>query len=526
VIDVGPSNGSENPRLLISNGRQGHYITLSYCWGDKANLCTESGTLELFTTSIPFEQIPKTIQEAIVTTRRLGIQYLWVDTLCILQDSLEDWLREAKNIASIYRNSLLTIAAADSVDSEGGLFREKQRLRSRPVKIAPHLVPSGLGTPQYIYAFGDRQETNDGFRRESRLDERGWVLQEQLLSPRTLNFSSQELYWDCPGLSASESYPAGIPKDHDRNFERRYFTELKTRILGASLPVDRERVHMLWQRMLVLYSKRKLSRQTDKLVALAGAANQVSIALNDKLLAGLWVKWLWRDLLWWVDRPEDSSAPLNTNPRDIEESKLRASSRRSAPLKTRIPTSLKRTSQASHPFPSTVGPKDFHAPSWSWASIQGPISYDFPLGTSYLRYYPCLQVLSYKEDILPESEGVSGSITIRGLLLPAKLDPTSNEWATPCWVPSVPRARRMWPPMWLKSDTMAESIVWKPDAEDDIGEDIQCLVVAASHQFIVALGLIPMAGELNEHRRVGLLYWSSFYYAVPEEVEYQVLTLV
>jgi hypothetical protein len=234
VIDVGSTDGSKDPYLFISKGKRANSTSLSYCWEERANLCTESITLESFTKSIPFRRIPKTIQEAIITTRRLGIRYIWVDTLCILQDSVEDWLREVKNIASVYRNCALIIAAADSVDSEGGLFRKRRRSRTRPVQIAPQVAPFSSST-EPVFAFGDRQESNDGFRCGSRLDKRGWLLQEQLLSPRTLNFSTQELYWECSSLLASESYPAGIPRDHDHGFERRYFMELKTKMVENDL---------------------------------------------------------------------------------------------------------------------------------------------------------------------------------------------------------------------------------------------------------------------------------------------------
>jgi hypothetical protein len=446
------------------------------------NLRTESGTLEGFKKSIPFHNIPKTIREAITTTRKLGIQYLWVDTLCILQDSTEDWLREAKNISSIYRNSVLTIAAADSVDSEGGLFRQRVRSRTRPVRIAPRIAPfSKICSHKLIFAFGDRQESNDAFRCESRLDKRGWVLQEQLLSPRTLSYSSQELYWECPALLASESYPAGIPKDHDRNFERRYFTELKMKMSGSHAPSDRARVHMLWQHAVELYSRRELSMETDKLVALAGAANQVSKALDDTFLAGLWVKRLWRDLLWWVERKPSSSAP------------------------------------------SAARPKEFKAPSWSWASVKGPISYKFPEGSSYLRYYPCVQVLGYGEKVHTVSNRVPGFVAVCGAILPAIVPAYPSLIAGAQGKPG--RTADLLQPSWPTSESLYYQPVWKPDTEDLISEPIQCLIVASSHQYVIGLGLLPTGRKPNEYRRVGLTYWSGHYHSFPNEIEFQIITI-
>lgn len=140
---------------------------------------------------------------------------------------------------------------------------------------------------------------------------------------------------------------------------------------------------MLWQQTVERYSRRHLSFEADKLVALAGAAHQVSQVLDDTFLAGLWVNSLWRDLLWWS---EAHSASL---------------------------------------IPSTRYSR-FRASSWSWASIHGPISYKFPSGTSYLRYYPCIQVLGHAEKVHGQSNSVSGVIKIRGVLLPASI---TNETA-------------------------------------------------------------------------------------------------
>jgi Heterokaryon incompatibility protein (HET) len=156
VIDVGSSDGSEDPKLFITQGQRGIYVSLSYCWGNVANLRTEIATVTNFQKRIPFNIIPKTIQEKIILTRRLGIRYLWADTLCIIQDSQEHWLREASNISSVYRNPVLTIAASavDSLDCEGGLFRPRKRLGTRPIQFAPKTAPFKYS--KLVFAFGDR----------------------------------------------------------------------------------------------------------------------------------------------------------------------------------------------------------------------------------------------------------------------------------------------------------------------------------------------------------------------------------
>jgi hypothetical protein len=476
VVDVGPADGSKDPHLFSSEGSRGLYITLSYCWGIRANLRTELRTMETFKKSIPFQDIPRTILEAIIITRRLGIRYLWVDALCITQDSKEEWLREAKNMTDVYRNSVLTIAASDAVDSDGGLFRARTRSRTRPVAFAPGISPFPRGSS--VFAFGDRQESNDGIRRESHLDSRGWVLQEQLLSPRTLYYSSQELYWECAALLASESHPAGIPKGYDHNWQRRFFTELKRAIAGNDSTTDKQRVHMLWQKIVVNYSRRELTKESDKLVALAGAASQIASVLEDRFLAGLWVKWLWRDLLWWVERAVDSSASLG------------------------------------------VRPTDFKAPSWSWASIKGPISYQFPNGTGHLRYYRCLQIISYSEKTDSPSNSVSGFITLRGILLPEVPYSFTKEKTSSTRQNVDPNDRKSPEYLGLMNP------VWTPDVEGiEVGK-VRFLVVAASHEWIICLGLMATGQGEGEFRRVGLAYWSSRFPPDCSEEIPRVITIV
>jgi hypothetical protein len=95
VIDVGPRDGTCDPLLLESNGRRGYYLALSHCWGRANILKTELSCLEDFHEHIPFRKLCRNFQHAISITRRLGYRYLWIDSLCIIQDSAEDWARES-----------------------------------------------------------------------------------------------------------------------------------------------------------------------------------------------------------------------------------------------------------------------------------------------------------------------------------------------------------------------------------------------------------------------------------------------
>lgn len=108
---MGLVDGTREPRLHISNGEYGPYIALSYCWGSTNPAVTTRHNLKERVKEIPFSDLPRTVHDAITVTRRLGIRFLWVDVLCIAQDSIngEDWVHESSRMADIYGNAYLTI---------------------------------------------------------------------------------------------------------------------------------------------------------------------------------------------------------------------------------------------------------------------------------------------------------------------------------------------------------------------------------------------------------------------------------
>lgn len=127
LLDVGDS---DHPIRLweSASSAKGEYACLSHCWGSHQLLRTLIGNLEAFKhDGIPWDQLPKTFQEAITFTRSLGLQYLWIDSLCIVQDDISDWNKEAANMAAIYQNSFITLAATDAANSREGLFHYAPR---------------------------------------------------------------------------------------------------------------------------------------------------------------------------------------------------------------------------------------------------------------------------------------------------------------------------------------------------------------------------------------------------------------
>ncbi|KAG4432730.1 hypothetical protein IFR05_011786 [Cadophora sp. M221] len=201
--------------------------------------------------------------DAVKITRRLGVRYLWIDTLCIIQDSHSDWSVEAYDMAKIYRNAILTIAAASASDHSEGCFSNR--------------IAEDCGDP---------------------LSSRGWILQEQLLSQRILKYSSGFLEWECISHSANELNPAKSSNPSEILRFKRALGGFRS----TSMPL-KQQAHTSWQQIVTAYSHRTLTKDSDKLMAIMGIAKFTGSIMQDTFLAGLWESQLWRDLLWSSDLP-------------------------------------------------------------------------------------------------------------------------------------------------------------------------------------------------------------------------------
>ena len=186
VIDVG--NESKGPRLRKSDNLSGLYATLSHRWGDSSPLTTTKATLKNRLQGIPLSSLPRTFQDAVLITRQLGLQYLWIDSLCIIQDDTTDWEIESVKMASIYQGAQFTIAAAAAQDGHGGcLFPRKPavKLELESPKSPQRSAKPGTNTPIVYLRI---QASENRSIAQSSLGRRGWALQEALLSRRTIYF--------------------------------------------------------------------------------------------------------------------------------------------------------------------------------------------------------------------------------------------------------------------------------------------------------------------------------------------------
>ena len=208
VIDVGPIDGSREPYLLCDSGIFRQYVTLSHCWGNAVTIQTTTETLPAHKDQIPLDKLTKTFRDAVMITRNLGFSYLWIDSLCIIQNDPKDWETESARMADIYGNSVLTIAASSSENSQAGCLFSRD--------VTPRIAlnyPSNTRPAGFVYvrrALKSFKETVDS----GPLSRRGWVYQERLLSRRILHYCQDQLHWECQETCLSEDGHKRVGNDH------------------------------------------------------------------------------------------------------------------------------------------------------------------------------------------------------------------------------------------------------------------------------------------------------------------------
>jgi hypothetical protein len=224
--------------------------------------------------AIPWDLLPKTFQEAIIITHELGLQYIWIDSLCIIQDDDSDWEKESMRMQTIYGRSKVTIAAVGSKDGNGGCFVQDnstfQFTHGTPGLARPFAIrvcPSHNGYDHYP-TLGAKQMP---------LFSRAWSFQEELLSPRVLYYGPEEVVFQC--RTSLDCQCRRIPK------ERSYRKQLLDRAFNNSSVSESSFAR---SRIVEEYSGRFLTHETDKFPALSGLAKEFkNMGLGD-YVAGMW----------------------------------------------------------------------------------------------------------------------------------------------------------------------------------------------------------------------------------------------
>ncbi|CAI6342479.1 unnamed protein product [Periconia digitata] len=259
------------------------YLSLSHCWGSSGHTSLTTENYTRFLEPSEASELPKTFQHAIKVCFSLGFQYIWIDSICIIQDSLQDWETQASMMGSVYANSRCNIAAASASNGNDGCFPSDED-RMPTVSLGSRNPNVYSITPYYTY---------DSEVRNAPLNNRGWVTQERYLSRRQILFATSQVYWECKELVASEHLPMYDPSyavDREAALSEKPDWTAKTT----------EKHRESWNDLIRYSSKCKFSRNSDKLIAIAGLAEQMRSAIQDKYIAGMWEKDLVKQLLWEV----------------------------------------------------------------------------------------------------------------------------------------------------------------------------------------------------------------------------------
>lgn len=325
---------------------KGPYITLSHRWAPHAHRfpMLRSSTISQFQEGINVRRLPRAFQDAIDLSRQLEVNYLWIDSLCIIQDEDDqsDWDRECFTMDKVYSHAFLNISATLSQSGTESLFQQcHSQAPSLPTRI--DLSAHGNIKKQYI--------VNSNFWHdeisEGPLNNRGWVFQERFLACRVLHFGQRQIGWECQVSEAIGAFPGGLPhslsvgsrsKPGNREALSKASQEAQSQAqivqngLLVSFVTD-IRFTEWWNSVIKDYSRCKFTFTKDKLIALSGVAKYVAKSRPmDRYLAGMWQSCMVYGLAWF--RIHDPGRIY-----------------------------------------SNTGSFDFHAPSWSWASFDGEVCF-------------------------------------------------------------------------------------------------------------------------------------------------------
>ncbi|KAF7507555.1 hypothetical protein GJ744_010346 [Endocarpon pusillum] len=439
------------------------YLTLSHCWGDIVPIRLLHENYSIFLEGIKLDTLPKTFREAIEVTRKLKVGYLWIDSLCIIQDSVKDWANESSRMYDIYKNSHLNLMAAASSDSTGGLFYPRPPLAAfpRPLKIG-----QGADTKDVAQRYKFEADRLSSLV----LLTRAWVHQEWLLAPRILIFGAEELHWECNEFRGSEMVPNEDPENEPYSAMRKDWLEMHDK--------SHHERWMLWWKMVSAYSEKKLTRPSDKLVAMAGLASDLGGNWDGITYhAGLWSYRLRRNLLW---------------------------SRRG----------VSENDSAPQPFSYT-------APSWSWASGNGsvePPRFDAHSDGLVELLETSIQLSTVSN---PYGTVLSGWLRLKGPMIRAKITKKS----TSSWeIDLVAWLTTDFKDKWGLQKVITAGFMWDDKAIHEMAEALNvflvpCEVLLPDNFKLLLQGLVLLPTYLHkgQFRRIGRFSVVDLWYDPPKD---------
>lgn len=442
------------PRLISPTEDHGEYLALSYVWGNSEQAHqTTTSNVSAYERGINPRMLPQTLRDAIRVTHMLGFRSLWVDSLCILQDSPEDKAQEISGMHHIYRNAQLTIMAAGAQSVAAGflckrdpLYNDDQYIPDEseppiPEDVAlPFICPPRPATS--MGSWDDRSapqlQVGQMFVADSstalwrshsaelwRMSTRAWCLQEYLMSARALIFSPRTLLFKC--LAGTRGVGGSLcAMFKEPRLPNTLFLPIPPEVEPGSK--EWKDTHTAWLGVVKDYSRRSASVESDKLVACAAIAEQFHRALRSDYLAGLWRSdTLLTNLLWEADKVESSMLGRR------------------------------------HTRPTV-----YRAPSWSWASLEGIIQqsslyimdFEDTQTVALAKVVQC--VVTLEDAALPFGRVTGGTLVLRGALIPCR-GGRADRYAPACWTVPLPSLEHAQHKQWGLGGVNAEG-------EDELGD--------------------------------------------------------
>lgn len=380
LLDVGAVRTTQSSISLVEGSSKPsdlEYMTLSHCWGSKPFLTLTQTNIERLKNHILITELPKTFQDAVIVAATwFECDYLWIDSLCIIQDSAEDWQKESAEMRHIYKNAWLNIAATGAADSSCGLFFDRH-----PSTVSSGFIPvyweGEMPKGTFLFFLSDMWAA--GVSRAP-LNRRAWVVQERFLARRNLHFGSESIFYECHEMEACEAFPGGLPEP----CQKRLVNGFK----GVSQPTNQKNGDRIasflrsWQKVVSAYMDCDLTYASDKMIALSGIADEFRNISNDVYVAGLFNNgFLTEQLLWQVVGKQVSGQ-------------------------------------------HSARPYIHRAPSWSWLSLDARITCPLIFNPSFIEI---LRVdIGLLNERNPTGQVKQGVLSIRGQLKRISLQKISN----------------------------------------------------------------------------------------------------
>jgi hypothetical protein len=369
VLDIGTIEG-DPIRLVDTKDSSEKYICLSHSWGESQTLTLTKANYASLLKEVPRSALQNVYSDAIAFSRRLGVRYIWIDTMCIIQDDANDWEIESTKMGLYYGQCWVCIAATSARNHDGRCSTSSSQRR---------FTGNGVdGSPYSIWIRPATAHISDGEHAEHfPLLTRAWVYQERRLSPRVLHFCRNEVFFECASMGVCECRK---PQASTFNKDGTYWTKNReTYIAGHRLLFDvdesqyeKEHIKQEWHAFVNGYSALDLTYAKDRLPALAGLAN-----LTRKRREAVQVptgRYLASDMAWsvgkslsryhmepWKEEPRPDMSIFSHQPPSCDDDHM---------IGHKVQFQRGR-GYGSQSLPARLRPRPetYIAPSWSWASV-------------------------------------------------------------------------------------------------------------------------------------------------------------